>query len=71
MDTSVDYYSHKKQDRDSVLSQLGGGGEEEGDDEMQIYIVETWEKEFCPVATQLLRCMDAHASQLEPLEAPG
>ncbi|XP_076467000.1 armadillo repeat-containing protein 2-like isoform X2 [Babylonia areolata] len=59
-------------DRDSALSSVlgeGAGGEEDG--EMQEYITETWENEFCPVATQLLRRMEAHASPLEPLEAPG
>lgn len=55
-------------DRDSALSPSVGDMAEE---EMQAYIKETWENEFCPVATQLLRRIEAHQSELEPLEAPG
>ena len=55
-------------DRDSALSPSVGDMVEE---EMQAYIQETWENEFCPVATQLLRRIEAHQSELEPLEAPG
>ena len=55
-------------DRDSALSPTVGSMVEE---EVQAYIQETWENEFCPVAMQLLRRIEAHQSELEPLEAPG
>ena len=56
-------------DRGSALNTPIMNAEEE--DESMAYIEETWQHEFCPVATQLLRRMEAHQSLLEPLEAPG
>ncbi|KAK7108771.1 armadillo repeat-containing protein 2-like isoform X1 [Littorina saxatilis] len=55
-------------DRDSALATCLDAEEEA---EMQEYIQETWENEFCPVATQLLRRIESHQSELEPLESPG
>ncbi|PVD28492.1 hypothetical protein C0Q70_11080 [Pomacea canaliculata] len=41
------------------------------EDEVKAYIHEIWETDFCPVASQLLRRIELHQCDLEPLEAPG
>ena len=41
------------------------------DEAMRDFIHDMWDTEFCPVATQLLNRIEAHASDLEPLDQPS
>ena len=41
------------------------------DEEMLDLVKETWETEFCPVATPLLHRIESHMSKFEPLDGPS
>lgn len=42
---------------------------EEGEKEMEEYVLEQWRSEFCPVATALLTKLESSLPDLEPLQA--
>ncbi|XP_067674681.1 armadillo repeat-containing protein 2-like isoform X1 [Haliotis asinina] len=44
---------------------------DEVDEDLKDYLCETWEADFCPVASQLLKRIETYQSSFEPLEAPG
>ncbi|XP_005102121.1 armadillo repeat-containing protein 2 isoform X2 [Aplysia californica] len=55
-------------DKDCALSQALASA---ADEEMREYIEDTWQEEFCPVGSQLLKRIESYSSPLEPLEAPS
>ena len=41
------------------------------DEEMQDYIQQIWDSEFCPAAADLLKRIETHASKFELLQNPN
>jgi hypothetical protein len=53
------YFTDKENVYDSELTQM--------DEDLQEYIMDCWETQFCPVAEQLLNRIESHNSNFEPL----